>query len=553
MNKIKTLTLENFKFFYGKYDFNFDGKNILLYGENGSGKSSIYWALYTLLQSSNKSIKKIQRYFSFRNKRTNLLNKFMSLTDERQVSITLTDDSIFTITKSEDAINTINETMKEANIASDFINYKLLAKLYDFKHSDEIDLFELFRSDIFDYMKFDENRTYSQVWKRLKEYEDNPPKKNTYRYTWFNQLIEKFNNKLNDFLQTILSDINTILQESFYKNLVVKYIYKPLEYDDEHYYRVYRTLINPEINITVKYEHEAILHQHSKVINKPHTFLNEAKLTAIALSIRFSILRTRVASDGILKILVLDDLLISLDMSNRDIVLKMLLEDEYLKDYQMIMLTHDKVFFEKSKQIFDYKARGKWKYFEMYVDIDEERGFEIPYVKEYGEKYGNMQKVDEHFKNKDYPACANYLRKEVESKLNKFLRLDDLDEKIRLAKFKENVVWIRSFGKDIKKTLKILEYFKECKNVTNEQEVELCVKFSTQVIESIESLNEYIKNDFHFEEFEDVKLILKSILHPQSHNDITKPLYKKELEDAIELVEAFGDILTRSHGLRGNA
>ena len=47
----------------------------------------------------------------------------------------------------------------------------------------------------------------------------------------------------------------------------------------------------------------------------------------------------------------------------------------------------------------------------------------------------------------------------------------------------------------------------------------------------------------HFEEFEDVKLILKSILHPQSHNDLTKPLYKKELEDAIELIQKFKEIL----------
>ena len=47
----------------------------------------------------------------------------------------------------------------------------------------------------------------------------------------------------------------------------------------------------------------------------------------------------------------------------------------------------------------------------------------------------------------------------------------------------------------------------------------------------------------HFEEFEDVKLILKSILHPQSHSDVTKPLYKKELEDAIELMEEFRNVV----------
>jgi len=39
------------------------------------------------------------------------------------------------------------------------------------------------------------------------------------------------------------------------------------------------------------------------------------------------------------------------------------------------------------------------------------------------------------------------------------------------------------------------------------------------------------------------RIILKSILHPQSHSDVAKPLYKKELEDAIELIEVFNAIL----------
>lgn len=51
MYRIKEITLENFKFFYGKRKLDFERKHILLYGENGSGKSSIYWALYTFFQS----------------------------------------------------------------------------------------------------------------------------------------------------------------------------------------------------------------------------------------------------------------------------------------------------------------------------------------------------------------------------------------------------------------------------------------------------------------------------------------------------------------------
>ena len=45
--KIKTLSLTDFRAFSGASPttFELDGKNLLLYGENGSGKSSLFHAL----------------------------------------------------------------------------------------------------------------------------------------------------------------------------------------------------------------------------------------------------------------------------------------------------------------------------------------------------------------------------------------------------------------------------------------------------------------------------------------------------------------------------
>ena len=64
--KIKKLTIKNFKAFYGEYNFDFDSKNILIYGENGSGKSSLYWALYHIFNSFGKThiIKKYKNIFA---------------------------------------------------------------------------------------------------------------------------------------------------------------------------------------------------------------------------------------------------------------------------------------------------------------------------------------------------------------------------------------------------------------------------------------------------------------------------------------------------------
>lgn len=49
--KIESIKIENFKFFKEPFSFNLKGKNVLLYGENGAGKSSIYWSFYTHFQA----------------------------------------------------------------------------------------------------------------------------------------------------------------------------------------------------------------------------------------------------------------------------------------------------------------------------------------------------------------------------------------------------------------------------------------------------------------------------------------------------------------------
>jgi len=95
----------------------------------------------------------------------------------------------------------------------------------------------------------------------------------------------------------------------------------------------------------------------------------------------------------------------------------------------------------------------------------------------------------------------------------------------------------------LKKLVNILQQFEHCEKIPQEKQPQKCQEFAKQVIKSIEKTTEYIDNKIHFEEFEDVKLILKNILHPQSHSDATKPLYKKELEDTIKIIEEFNSIL----------
>jgi len=64
MKRIQEIRIKHFKAFQEEEVFNFRSKNILAYGNNGSGKSSLFWALYTFLQSRIKSTDEdVKKYF----------------------------------------------------------------------------------------------------------------------------------------------------------------------------------------------------------------------------------------------------------------------------------------------------------------------------------------------------------------------------------------------------------------------------------------------------------------------------------------------------------
>ncbi|MCK5538600.1 MAG: hypothetical protein KAI79_17375, partial [Bacteroidales bacterium] len=495
------------------------------------GKSTIYWALYTLLQSSKKDDDKIKQYFIHSTDTTpnhsSLVNLYAE-EDESKVELFVDEErEKLIISKNEITIKDDTNLIEDTLSTSDFINYKYLFRFFNFLHKDDIDLFELFEYEILHLVGL------AELWKEIVELAEKKPRiiADKEDYKTLNTQLKKFNSDLENIVSNINEPTNSYLERFNYPNL--KLI---LSIDEGKYSS--QVFTKPKIKVALSILKDG----NYEPIIRPQSYFNEAKLTAIALSVRLAVTKIKL-KDSPLKILVLDDLLVSLDMSNRDKVLDIIVDDDILKEYQKIILTHDKAFFEMAKQKFNYVEKNKWKYFEMYVDIDSTKNIEIPYIKQYGQKYGNIAIAKEHFDNKDFPASANYLRKEVEKQFDEFLRIDNLEEKIKLSKLKENEQLIWDIQKDLKKLLRVLKQFENCELMPKVIQAQKCKEFSEQVISSITSITTYIEDDFHFEEFEDVKMILKSILHPQSHNDLTRPLYKKELEDAIELVEAFDTIL----------
>lgn len=96
-------------------------------------------------------------------------------------------------------------------------------------------------------------------------------------------------------------------------------------------------------------------------------------------------------------------------MTHRVEVINFILEDEDLEDYQLIVLTHDKGFFQLLQQKI---SPNNWKKFEFYNQNEKQC------IKE---SKNNLEKAKELFENKDYEASSNYLRKETERILKHFL------------------------------------------------------------------------------------------------------------------------------------
>lgn len=545
MQKIKSITLRNFKYFFGKETehpqnkIELDKQNLLLYGENGSGKSSIYWALYTFLQSAIKDPRsEIEKYFD-PSKDQNLRNRFAQPDDESGIVVEFTAPSGGTIkelkrnTDRTYSINTYRDTFTErALIGSDFINYKFLSKIYDFRNSEPIDLFEMFERDILMFIDFGEaftehdgtlsTKTYaSDWWKFICEGHQTLPKntnkvaERTDEYIRFQTVtIPRFIALLKSFLIDITQGANDLLEKEFKEDFRIKFDTDSIEcifnkrIDGKNKQKDGK-LHKPKIPLQVIFNH-CSLAEANKAIIKPHTFLNEARLTAIALAIRLSILDRRPTFPNSARILVLDDLLLSLDMSHRDKVLDILLSDSFIRTYQILILTHDRAFYNMCKNRIQDRFDSGWIFKEMYQH-QTDTGIPCPFIPEQS-NYLDLAK--KYLKEFDYPASANYLRKETERVLCKLLPTH---------------------------------------LTINEKSLDTGSR-TAQLDTLISRFNKYFKEiGGNIEPFKKLKEHKDLLLNPLSHDNTESPIYKRELDNIIEILEKLNQLKVHTIGMDDDA
>lgn len=378
--RINKIEIQNFRAFYGNFEIELGSKNLLIYGENGSGKSSLFYALKLFLESANA--------------KTNF-------SDHRNIFVQDGDDGFVKLTIGKNTYEWLPVKHPDAPIILDtnktkgFLDYKSLLETHFLSRQEKsINLFHLLVENLLsNYTEPSSGRTVNDTWLKLKSVSTDRRtrsyRNSTYYKNLFNDVIEKALTELTESTNNLLSFFNYKINCSF-------------------------IFSGNSISLDIKF--------FDKPIKNHHYFLNEARLSAIALSIYFASILQQPKSD--LSILALDDVLIGLDMANRLPVIDIL--ESYFSDHQIFFITHDKLWFEMMKMRTESKKEWKWKYAELYSPNNATSPV-LPI------NYKNdLARAKNHLENNDYKAAAVYARTAFEITLKNFCDKQKL--KVRYCK-----------------------------------------------------------------------------------------------------------------------
>jgi energy-coupling factor transporter ATP-binding protein EcfA2 len=354
--RIDRLSLHNFRAFPGPTDthFQFDGKNLLVYGENGSGKSSIFHALnefFSIQGTAGSRATKLEAY----------ANKFSGLwMHDTWVEVSFNDSTERrwdTTTHPADTRPTAHAPTVNAAYRKAMLDYRSLLDT-NYSHGDDpVNLFDVCVNAVlrdFRTAHGGSEQSLYELWQSLKEY-INPAASRNWAAKARIDLTRSFNDGLASILEHLLPKMNDFLSQLGWQEVTVTALRFPrLAYNNKRLLRdrgFTGCSITPEIEF------------RGSSLERPHHFLNEARLSALALAMYFAgrSICGNTVMPGVPKIMVLDDVLIGLDQSNRLPVLKLL--TEHFADWQIVLLTHDRVWFETARM---YLPDADWSSLEMF-------------------------------------------------------------------------------------------------------------------------------------------------------------------------------------------
>jgi energy-coupling factor transporter ATP-binding protein EcfA2 len=399
--RIAKIGLGDYRAFPGGQTYEFDlgetGKNLLLYGENGSGKTSLFRALrdLTALRPGPVNFADLRHIFA--------------PSEEGFIAIQLTAGIPHEFRwdyGNDHPRKTAGQPYAALADRCRFLDYKALLETNFVHRTRTPNLFDLLVKEVLKDLPVIVNGKLQRLGETYERMIASDP-----GTTQGKRELEAVDRGCADFNAALANHLLEVVEEG--NRLIVKLGYDGFTFGLEptpvHYDRKKKDFVGQEITLAVKV--------FGKPIDHPQLFLNEARLTALALAIYLGGARLVLKSpsagvDGtiIVRLLVLDDVLIGLDLANRLPVLKVL-NDEF-SDWQVLLFTYDRVWFELAKEY--TKETGTWTHLNL-REMPTVPGQPCrPNIEPCPDSLGI---ADKHFQSGDLMAAAVYIRAAFETKI----------------------------------------------------------------------------------------------------------------------------------------
>lgn len=429
--KITKIGLQGFRAFDEPFDLDLaGGKNLLIYGENGSGKSSIYLALKRFFEERGDDIAKHRNHFSPATRsssvRIHIKGKDAAGTDHDQdFCWDSTDGHPLPVPK--DAGNApvsplLRSLLVDGSRRAGFLDYRAMLRTHLLAHplsrsnrgpaihdtiygADakglEAQLFDVVSMMILAGVRVTigggGETTIGALMRKV--WESRPRSRHQWIMRYANRHTNAFNASFNGKLPELEAKVAEFLGYFENHSLTVKFTPVALAWD------------KPSLELKGAELVPEILFRGKPAVDH-HQFLNEARLSALAICLFLAgvfLSDNDYANPAYPRFLVLDDALIGLDLNNRLPVLRILTSEPFQK-YQVFLFTHDRVWFDLARGYLPV-ANG-WLHTELLAD--ETTGKLIPRQKP---SQADLEQARRHLDNGDLMAAAVYARAAFEWKL----------------------------------------------------------------------------------------------------------------------------------------
>jgi energy-coupling factor transporter ATP-binding protein EcfA2 len=550
--RLQHLKITNFKAFR-EFELQLEGRHLLLFGANGAGKSSLYWSLFTFLQSARKPRLSVEKYFdpAAPERLLNIHEQKAPSPKLGEIALTFRDtatrnDTVYRISQADHG--TANQpVILKGDLASDFITYRFFFGFSDFRNSEKFDLWPLFEKEILPFCVSTSGHTPLAMWERIRSGNPNPKGYSGYAgsdaYSLFKSNVAQFAAALPGIVDSISSEAQRFYDEHFAADDPAKVTLRLAVTTPPSATGSNQTDFDfkpPVVEFGIQVDGENV--------GKPQSFLNEAKLTQLALSVRFAASLVNLHESD-LKLLVLDDLLVSLDMSNRMKVVEILLSPTFA-NYQKVILTHELGFFREFRRRVGADHNG-WCFLRL-------QGRASGHIEAKQEK-SDLQKAEDYLLGHDLEEAAIFLRKAAEDMARRYRELTEckklppseffsLTENLRAARNKllEDIP-TKLYTTVLESTPKELRHL-----LLNADESDLDNSATLQPADKgrLKSKRRNLKTaltDDGWDKMEAIVLldqllaITSRVLNPAAHGN-ESPLYEAEIVNALNTIRQFDSL-----------